>query len=58
MEKRQRELGLETKQLLESFTVTAWGTVPTYEQILADFPNIVPKASNLSALEQRLARFS
>jgi LmbE family N-acetylglucosaminyl deacetylase len=58
MEARQRKLGVESGRLLEFFMVTAWGIVPSHEQILTDFPNIVPEASNLSALKERLARFS
>lgn len=58
MEARQRKLGVKSGRLFEFFTVTAWGVVPRHEQILADFPNIVPEASNLSRLKERLARFS
>ena len=55
---RQRKLGVESPRLLEFFNVTAWGAVPTYEQILKDLPNIVPQASNLERLKERLVRFS
>jgi LmbE family N-acetylglucosaminyl deacetylase len=58
METRQRKLGVESGRLCEFFTVTAWGIVPRHEQILADFPNIIPEASNLPALKERLARVS
>src|SRR3954470_22578966 len=33
-ETRQRKLGVESPRLFEFFNVTAWGTVPSYEQIL------------------------
>lgn len=51
---KNRELGIQSKRAFEVFTVTAWGAVPTYEQLLNDFPNIVPEASNLDRLKQRL----
>jgi len=58
IEDRQRKLGVKSKTLMEFLTVTAWGTVPAYEQILADLPNIVLEASNLTALREKLTRFS
>jgi LmbE family N-acetylglucosaminyl deacetylase len=57
-ETRQRKLGVESPRLFEFFNVTAWGTVPSYEQILKDLPNIIPAASNLERLKERLIRFS
>ena len=36
---------------------TAWGEVPTFEQLLRDFPNLVPEASNLEGLKKRLDRW-
>jgi len=51
---RNRELGLASQRMLEVFTVTAWGALPVYEQILTDFPTIAPEASNLDQLKQRL----
>ena len=51
---KSRELGIQSKRALEVFTVTAWGAMPTYEKLLNDFPNIVPEASNLNRLKQRL----
>ena len=43
---------------MEVFRVTAWGTVPTMAQLAADFPNMLPAASNLAALEERLRLWS
>ena len=54
---KNRELGIESQRALEVFNVTAWGAVPTYEQLLSDFPNVVSPASNLEALQSRLARW-
>ena len=49
--RQQRELGLRRKTIVEIFTVTAWGEVPTVEQLERDVPNLVPS----SARRQRLA---
>jgi LmbE family N-acetylglucosaminyl deacetylase len=57
-EARQRTLGFGAERLLEFFNVTAWGTVPAYEQILKDVPGISATASNLNRLKERLLRFS
>lgn len=57
-ERRNRELGISTKRLIEAFTVTAWGQLPTVEQILCDFPSIDQNASNLSCLNERLRRWN
>jgi LmbE family N-acetylglucosaminyl deacetylase len=56
-EQKNRKLSVASGNPLEFFNVTAWGVVPAYEQILKDFPNIVPEASDLPGLKQRLARF-
>lgn len=56
-EKRNRELGSNSKRLLEAFIVTAWGAAPDYERLLADFPNIAPECSNLDRLKERLVGF-
>ena len=52
--KRNREMGVDSSRIHEFFTVTAWGEVPTLEQITRDFPNIAEKYSNLERLETRL----
>jgi LmbE family N-acetylglucosaminyl deacetylase len=57
MGRRARELGIDDERATEVFTVTAWGEVPANEQILRDIPNIVPGASHLDRLRQRLARW-
>ncbi len=57
-DQKNRKLGLSSTRPLELFNVTAWGVVPTCEQILNDFPNIVPEASNMERLRERLAKFS
>ena len=54
-ERNNRELGIRADTPIEVFTVTAWGEVPDYDQIMADFPNVLHEASNLALLKQRLA---
>ena len=57
-ENKNRKLGLASPGALELFVVTAWGVVPSFEQIVNDFPNIVAEASNLDGLRQRLDKFN
>jgi LmbE family N-acetylglucosaminyl deacetylase len=54
---KNRQLGITSKHALELFNITAWGIVPTTEQILNDFPNIVPESSNIERLRKRLAKY-
>ena len=54
-EKKNRELGIDSPHAFEVFTVTAWGEVPTAEQLLADFPDAHPGLSNLDALRRKLS---
>jgi len=53
-ERKNRELGIASKHAMEVFTVSAWGEVPTVEQLRADFPMLSGEASNLRRLEERL----
>ncbi len=55
--RKNRELGLNTDRALEVFTVTAWGAIPTIEQLLRDFPDINREASHLDELAHRLERW-
>jgi hypothetical protein len=55
--KRNREMGIPSNRVFEYFTVTAWGEVPTLEDILRDIPNIVPEFSQLAPLQARLKRW-
>jgi hypothetical protein len=57
-ERRNRELGIRSPRFTEVFTVTAWGEVPTYEQVLRDLPNVSREASNLARLKERLGRWT
>lgn len=54
---KNRELGLKTDKAVEVFTVTAWGEIPTLDQLLGDFPNIMAEASNLESLRAKLKRW-
>ncbi|MDB5299478.1 MAG: hypothetical protein JWO87_1141 [Phycisphaerales bacterium] len=56
-QRKNRELGIDSERAMEVFTVTAWGEVPSLEQLLRDVPNIVPEASHLERLGHRLARW-
>ena len=53
-DRKNRELGIVTRSAVEVFRVTAWGRVPTLEDLLADFPPLLREASDLGALETRL----
>jgi len=53
-ERKGRELGLSISRALEVFTVTAWGAVPDYAQLLNDLPGILPEASHFDALNAKL----
>jgi hypothetical protein len=54
-DRKNRELGLATPNAMEVFTVTAWGVVPTLEQLEADLPVLCPATSNLKQLGTRLS---
>jgi hypothetical protein len=56
--RQNRELRFKSGHAFEIFTVTAWGSVSTVEQLIADLPPITPKFSHLKKLRQRLARWS
>ncbi len=56
-ERRNREVGITSGRLAEVFTVTGWGEVPDYDQLLADLPALLPEGSSLEALRRRLARW-
>ena len=51
------ELGISSARTHEVFTVTAWGTVPTLERLLRDFPALAREHSHLDRLQARLARW-
>ena len=53
-DRKNRELNLPTRLAMEVFRVTAWGEVPTVEQLQKDLPVIHPEFSRLDALRDRL----
>ncbi len=55
--RRNHELGIDSPGIMEVFTVTAWGELPTPDQLLSDFPNVQPAFSHLETLRQRLRRW-
>ena len=55
--RRNRELGIDSTRVFEIFTVTAWGEIPSLDQLLSDLPGVVPEYSNLPRLGERLKRW-
>jgi LmbE family N-acetylglucosaminyl deacetylase len=55
--RQNRDVGIESDHVHEVFTVTAWGEVPRYEQLLSELPAVAERFSNLPRLRQRLARW-
>jgi hypothetical protein len=53
-DRKNRELGIQSPHAFEVFTVTAWGEVPTLDQLLRDFPNVKAEASSLDAARRKL----
>lgn len=56
-ERQNVSLGIPTTRATEVFAVTAWGEVPTTEQLLADFPSINQHHSHLGRLREKLERW-
>ena len=57
IDRQNRELGITSGRATEVFTVTAWGEVPTLDQLLNDFPSLDRGASHLEKLRERLRRW-
>ncbi len=57
LDRQSRELGLPAGRAHEAFSVTAWGTVPTAEQLRRDFPGLVADPERDERLEARLVRW-
>lgn len=55
--RRNRELGLNSDDYFEVFTLTAWGEIPSLEQLQRDFPALDAQRSNLAELQRRLQRW-
>jgi len=55
--KQNEELGLTTDLAVETFSITAWGEVPAYETVIADFPSLLNSSSNLDRLKDRLRQW-
>lgn len=51
------KFGINAKGAVEVFTVTAWGSIPEYDQLLSDFPNIIKSASDLDGLKIKLEQW-
>lgn len=52
--RQNRDLGIASDRVFEVFTITAWGEVPSFEQVIQDFPGIDKTVSNLESLRKRL----
>lgn len=57
-ERQARELGLPPGRAFECFNATAWGIVPTLEQLERDLPVSVFDSSRRARLAQRLSRWA
>ena len=55
-DRQARELGLPAGRAHEVFTVTAWGVVPTFEQLIRDFPALVADPVREQRLRAKLDR--
>lgn len=53
-QRQQRELGIRVTRATEVFTVTAWGQVPRFEDLIRDLPELRVNALRLSQLKRRL----
>jgi LmbE family N-acetylglucosaminyl deacetylase len=56
-QRQNRSLGIASDRATEVFAVTAWGAVPTYEQLASDFPNLVTDEAHVERLRMRLERW-
>lgn len=56
-DRKNREVGISSPHAFELFTVTAWGEIPDYDELLRDFPSLSTDHSNLESLKQKLARW-
>ncbi|MBI5773497.1 MAG: PIG-L family deacetylase [Verrucomicrobia bacterium] len=55
--RENRELGITSPHLVNVFTVTAWGEIADCDRLVKDFPSLLPEASNLARLQERLTRW-
>jgi LmbE family N-acetylglucosaminyl deacetylase len=56
-DRKNRELGIPSAHAMEVFTVTAWGEIPTCEQLASDFSALHTSATRWDSLRQRLAKW-
>lgn len=50
--RQANDLGLNEQVAVEAFTVTAWGEIPTLDQIKNEFPNLVAEKSGMANLKR------
>lgn len=56
-DRRNRELGIQSPNFYEVFSVTAWGEVPSLEDLKRDWPHLDQRYSQLKALDERLKQW-
>jgi LmbE family N-acetylglucosaminyl deacetylase len=57
MARRNQEMGVEGDQATEYFKITAWGRVPSAQEIIDDFPALTDPTGTLAHLEGQLAKW-
>ena len=55
--RQNRELGIRSDRVFEIFTVTAWGEIPSLEQLKNDFPQLAEPMCHFEQLAERLDRW-
>ena len=55
--RRNRELGIRSDRYLEVFALSAWGEIPSWDQVVRDWPGIDSEHSKILALKERLLRW-
>jgi len=53
-----RHINIYPETLVEAINVTAWGAVPSYDQLITEFPPLLARASNLDSLRERLLKWN
>ena len=56
--RRNQALGVKSDHPTEVFTLTAWGAIPTLEQLRKDLPPLLTDACHFDAVEAKLRRWN
>lgn len=57
IKRRNSEMELQTDDAVEFFRITAWGVIPTAEQLVGNFPSVINPDHTLLRVSERLARW-